>query len=126
MKYMSAGKGRVVNKSDYSKEILLELKDFKQPGHLLQIVTNPAKLKQRLHYHKKQTEVWYILEGESVWIVNGVRYNVKPGDSFIIEPGEAHQADNRGEKDMKVLVFKINLPADDEDWYIPKVGTDSV
>jgi mannose-6-phosphate isomerase-like protein (cupin superfamily) len=124
MKYVSGGKGRVVTKSDYSKEILLELKDFKQPGHLLQVVTNTARTKQRLHYHKKQTEVWYILQGEATWIVNDIEYKVKPGDSFIIEPGDTHQADNMGDIDMKVLVFKINLPADDEDWYIPNSKKD--
>lgn len=120
MKYVQAGKGRKVIKSDYSKEILLELVDFKQPGHLLQVVTNPARTKQRLHYHKKQTEVWYILQGKAIWKINNIEYKVQPGDSFIIEPGDAHQADNMGDEDMKVLVFKINLPENDEDWYIPE------
>ena len=120
MKYVPVGNGRKIIKSDYSKEILLELKDFKQPGHLLQVVTNPAKTKQRLHYHKKQTEVWYVLQGEAIWKINNVDYKVKLGDSFIIEPGDIHQADNMSDRDMKVLVFKINLPLGDEDWYIPE------
>ena len=120
MKYVPAHKTRKVIKPDYSKEILLELKDFAQPGHLLQIVTNPAKTKQRKHFHKKQTEVWYILQGNATWIINNVEYIVSPGDSFIIEPGDIHQADNMGDLDMKVLVFKINLPSDDEDWYLPE------
>lgn len=119
MKYIKAGEGREVIKKDYTKKIIFELSDFKQKGHLLQVVNNTAKTKQRLHFHKKQTEVWYILEGEAIWRINNKDYKVKPGDAFIIEPGDIHQADNDSDKDMKVLVFKIDLPKDDPDWYIP-------
>ncbi|MCL4364571.1 cupin domain-containing protein [Patescibacteria group bacterium] len=118
MKYISAGGGREVVKKDYKKRIIFELEDFKEPGHLLQIVNNFAKTKQSYHHHKKQTEVWYILEGDAIWRINGVEYRVKPGDAFIINPGDKHQADNQSNKDMKVLVLKINFPKDDEDFYL--------
>ena len=53
-------------KKDYSKRIILSLADFKEKGHLLQTVTIPANTKQRKHFHHKQTEVFYILEGETI------------------------------------------------------------
>ena len=115
MKYRPAGEGEEVVKEDYRKRIIFSLDDFAEKGHLLQIVTIPPNTRQRLHFHHRQTEVFYILEGETLITINGVEHQAKPGDAFICSPGDAHNLWNRTDKEFKLAVFKINLPGDGED-----------
>lgn len=115
MKYKPQSQGVVIHKSDYSKQILFSLSDFEEKGHLLQTVTIPPQTKQREHYHHKQTEVWYVLEGEAEIFLKGEKYFAHPGDAFIASPKERHNLWNKTDKDFKVLVYKINMPEDDED-----------
>jgi quercetin dioxygenase-like cupin family protein len=115
MKYRSSTEGKEVVKKDYRKKIIFSLDDFDENGHLFQVVTIPATTLQRRHFHDKQTEVFYILEGESTITINDVDYLAKPGDAFICSPGDVHNTWNNTNKDFKLLVFKINLPRDEED-----------
>ena len=115
MKYMPAGKGEQVVKEDYRKRIIFPPADFDEEGHLLQVVTIPPNTRQRIHFHYKQTEVFYILEGETLITINGVEYLAKPGDSFICAPGDVHSLWNQTVREFRLVVFKINLPEDEED-----------
>jgi len=115
MKYKSSSEGNEIVLKDYRKKIIFSLNDFLEKGHLLQIVTMSANTKQRLHSHNKQTEIFYILEGEAVIIINGVDYPAKAGDAFICTSGDIHNLWNKSNKEFKLLVFKINLPENGED-----------
>ena len=115
MKYRSSTEGEEVVKQDYRKRILFSLKDFDEKGHLLQIVTIPAHTRQRLHFHEKQTEVFYILDGEATLTIDAVDYSARPGDAFICSPGEVHRVWNTSDREFKLVVFKINLPEEGED-----------
>lgn len=119
MKYQPQTTEGEMVKKDYSKRIIFPLSAFTQKGHLLQIVTIPPKTKQRMHSHQLQTEVYYILEGETVITINGTDYIAKPGDAFITEPGDVHNLWNKTEADFKLLVFKIDMPenSDDTSWH---------
>ncbi len=115
MKYRSVTEGEEVVKQDYRKRILFSRKDFDEKGHLLQVVTIPAYTRQRLHFHEKQTEVFYILEGEAILTINAVDYPARPGDAFICSPGDVHRVWNTSDREFKLVVFKINLPEEGED-----------
>lgn len=115
MKYKSSYEGNEIIKKDYRKKIIFSLDDFQEKGHLLQIVIISPLTKQRLHSHKKQTEVFYILEGEALITINGIDYVAKPGDAFISSPGDVHNLWNKSNKEFILIVFKINLPENDED-----------
>ena len=115
MKYRSVIEGEEVIKQDYRKRILFSRKDFDEKGHLLQVVTIPAYTRQRLHFHEKQTEVFYILEGEAILTINAVDYPARPGDAFICSPGDVHRVWNTSDREFKLVVFKINLPEEGED-----------
>src|SRR5690348_11651459 len=115
MRYKTNKDGEVIIKKDYSKKVLFSLADFDEKGHLLQTVTIPPQTKQRLHKHFKQTEVYYILEGESSIFINGQEFLASVGDAFIASPGDTHQLWNKSGKPFKLVVFKINLPENDED-----------
>jgi len=118
MKYKSASEGHEIVKKDYSKKIIFSLNDFQEKGYLLQIVTIPPNTKQRMHSHNRQTEVFYILEGETVITINGQDYLAKPGDAFISSPGDVHNLWNKTDRPFKLVVFKINMPeeGDDTNW----------
>lgn len=102
-------------KKDYSKKILFSPTDFKEPGHQLQIVIIPPHTKQRLHTHAIQTEVYYILEGECLIVINTQEFFARPGDVFMTHPGDIHNLWNKSDNEFKLIVFKINYPLNDED-----------
>jgi mannose-6-phosphate isomerase-like protein (cupin superfamily) len=115
MNYKPANSSKKIVKKDYSKEILFSLQDFKEKGHLLQVVTIPPNTRQRLHHHIIQTEVYFIVEGETIISINGKDHLAKPGDAFINHPGDKHSLWNKTGKDFKLAVFKINMPDDSDD-----------
>lgn len=64
----------------------------------------------REHYHKRSTELYYVLEGEGVVRLDGVEHPVHQGSIVHIPPGVVHGAVGR----MKVLVVGIPDIADDD------------
>lgn len=115
MKHNSLSKLKPIIKPDYSKKILFNPVDFVQPGYLLQVVTIPPKTKQRIHFHHKQTEVFYVLFGTAQLTINDAEYQTKPGDAFICSPGDKHNLWNQSDENYEILVFKINFQSNDED-----------
>jgi mannose-6-phosphate isomerase-like protein (cupin superfamily) len=92
MKYRPSTEGEEIVRQDYRKKIIFSLGDFAEKGHLLQVVTIPANTRQRMHSHDKQTEVFYILEGEATITINSVDYLARPGDAFICSPGDVQKS----------------------------------
>ena len=115
MKYRPASEGEEILRSDYRKKIIFSREDFDENGHLLQVVTIPPDTRQRLHFHRQQTEVFYILEGEAAITINDVEYPARPGDAFMCSPGYVHNVWNQAGREFKLVVFKINLPDGGED-----------
>jgi len=64
----------------------------------------------KAHYHKKATEIYYILEGEGAVELNGEDVPVCPGTAVLIRPGTFH----RGKGRMRLLVICIP-PFDESD-----------
>ena len=67
----------------------------------------------RTHYHKRLTEIYYILEGEGEMELDGQRHPVRPGDSILIKPGCRHRAIG------KLKVLNVPIPAFDpnDEWF---------
>lgn len=115
MKYKSLSSIKADIRKDYSKRIIFDVSELPKGGHILQEVTIPPKTKQRPHYHRKQTEIFYILNGESYIYINNKEFFAKPGDAFVCSPKDVHNLWNKSDKSFSLLVFKINRPNDDED-----------
>lgn len=115
MKLKRSTDGSTETKSDYSKRIIFNQKDFPEPGHLLQVVTIPPNTRQRNHTHGVQTEIFYILEGNATLTINGKAYVAYPGDAFICEPGDQHSFHNETGSEFRLVVFKINKDESSED-----------
>ncbi len=61
------------------------------------------------HYHKERDEIYYIVEGKGVLMVNEEKREVKTGDVILIPKGSTHTLTNTGEKPL-ILAF-ISVPA---------------
>jgi quercetin dioxygenase-like cupin family protein len=118
MKLIKSGTGKVIVKSDYSKELIVEPNEFKQKGHQLQTVIIPKQTRQRKHYHTIQTELCYMLDGECTILYNNEDVVVKAGDTFIYEPQDIHYHWNKTDTDAKILVFKLDFPEGDDTVWI--------
>ena len=57
----------------------------------------------KLHYHKRSTELYYVLEGDGNVSLDGVEHEVRKGSLVHIPPGVVHGAKGR----MRVLVVGI-------------------
>jgi quercetin dioxygenase-like cupin family protein len=57
----------------------------------------------RAHYHRRATELYYVLEGEGTVELDGVEHPVRTGSLVHIPPGVVHGARGR----MRVLVTGI-------------------
>ena len=64
----------------------------------------------KMHYHKRSTELYYVLEGEGELLLDGVTHEVKRGSLAHIPPGVVHGARGR----MRVLVVGIPDIASDD------------
>ena len=67
----------------------------------------------RVHYHKKMTEIYLVLEGEGHMGLDGERIPVKPMTSIFIKPGCRHRAVG------KMRIVNIPIPAFDpeDEWF---------
>ncbi len=66
------------------------------------------------HYHKRSTELYYVLHGDGHVVLDGVEHPVTAGSLVHIPPGVVHGAVGK----MRVLVVGIPDIADD-DYYEP-------
>lgn len=69
----------------------------------------------RLHYHKRLTETYYILEcGTDARMQLGDEYfAVKPGQLILIRPGTRHRAIGK----MTVLIFVLPKFDPEDEWF---------
>jgi quercetin dioxygenase-like cupin family protein len=114
MKHQPPGAGRTFRAEDYEKLVIFPPGAFTEPGHELEVVIVPPHTTMRSHYHRERTEVLFVLHGESEVFIGEKRHPSGPGDAFICEPGESHYVRNMSDQDFRILVFKIDLPSEDD------------
>ncbi len=71
----------------------------------------------REHYHKRGTEIYYVLDGEGAIRLDGVEHSIRKGSLVHIPPGVVHGAVGR----MRVLVLGVPDIRDD-DLFFPEGG----
>ena len=67
----------------------------------------------QVHYHRKMTEMYVVLEGTGFIELDGVRHPVKPMTSIFIKPGCRHRAIG------KLKILNVPVPAFDpaDEWF---------
>ena len=82
--------------------------DQRASVHLLDV-----KIDAQLHYHKKITEIYYILEGEGYLELDGEQVPVKPMTSILIKPGCRHRAVG----DLRIVVIAMPTFDPQDEWF---------
>ncbi len=111
--------GRWIDRKSYRKRILThgELGEHT----LVQLVQIPAGERVGEHYHKRQTEFYYILRGEARLRIGDEVHEAERGDAFVCFAGEVHSVDNtNGEEAFELLVLKLNYHGEDSVWVEPE------
>jgi len=67
----------------------------------------------RVHYHKRLTEIYYVLEGAGHVELDGDRLPVRPGSVIQIKPLCRHRAAG----DLKVIVVAIPAFDPEDEWF---------
>ncbi len=67
----------------------------------------------KTHYHKRMTEIYYILEGSGQMELDGQLYDVSAGSSILIKPGCRHRAVGA----MKIINIPIPAFDPDDEWF---------
>jgi len=62
----------------------------------------------RVHYHKRMTEIYLVLEGEGFMELDGERIPVRPMTAIFIKPGCRHRAVGR------MTIVNVPVPAFEE------------
>ena len=67
----------------------------------------------RIHYHKKMTEIYYVLEGEGILELDNNKIKLQQGISVMIKPGCRHRAIGN------LTLINVPIPAFDEkdEWF---------
>lgn len=69
------------------------------------------------HYHKRQTEIYFVLKGRGRIEADGESIPVKPGDAIMIKPGCRHRP--VGSFTITNVVFPAFDPADE--YVVPRI-----
>jgi len=71
------------------------------------------KKDSQTHYHKKLTELYYVLEGEGQIELDGKLVGVRPGSAIMIKPGFRHRAIG----ELKILNVPVLAFESEYEWF---------
>ncbi|RKY50693.1 MAG: hypothetical protein DRP92_07730, partial [Candidatus Neomarinimicrobiota bacterium] len=71
------------------------------------------------HSHEME-QAFYILEGEALFEIEGVEYQVKENTVVFIPPNTKHKILNIGEKMLKILIVMAPQPKTLDVWKVEK------
>ena len=89
---------RLFTKEDFSSSLFFFNESSLQPG---------ASYGE--HGHEGDEEVYYIVEGTGLMMVDGEERPVGPGDAVLTKSGSRHSLRNTGDTPLKVLVIGAKL-----------------
>ncbi len=84
-----------------------------EPEQTASLHITEIKTDSQVHYHKKMTEFYYILEGTGNMELDGQRVPIKPGSAIMIRPGCRHRAVGR----LKVLIVPVPAFDPKDEWF---------
>ena len=67
----------------------------------------------RPHFHKKMTEIYYVLKGEGKLEIDGDTVTLKPGVSVLIPPGKL----DRAVGELKILNVPVPAFDPEDEWF---------
>lgn len=67
----------------------------------------------KVHYHKRLTEIYYVLEGRGQIELDGERFDVRPGSVVLIKPLCRHRAVGR----LKTITVPVPAFDASDEWF---------
>jgi mannose-6-phosphate isomerase-like protein (cupin superfamily) len=83
------------------------------PQQIASLHITEIKADSQVHYHKKMTELYYVLEGTGTMELDGQSHPIKPGDAIMIKPGCRHRAVGN----LKVLIVPVPAFDESDEWF---------
>ncbi len=101
--HLRGGEGTIELRHILSKEELMG------HGSMYAHVVLPPHASIGFHQHSDNTEPYYILKGEGIFVDNdGSRTPVKAGDVCVIEVGQSHAMENPGDEPLEMIALIYN------------------
>lgn len=85
-------------------------------GTRIQLVEIEPGDRVKPHFHKSQTEVYCVLDGEATFGIGGTEHRAEEGDIMICEPGQSHCVQNDSSETFRIFVVKTNYEEGDSYW----------
>jgi len=92
----------------WARRAFADVPDAPASVHVVQIEEDA-----RVHYHRKMTEYYVVLEGEGWLELDGERVPVKPMTAIMIRPGCRHRAVGQ----MKIINIPVPAFDTDDEWF---------
>jgi mannose-6-phosphate isomerase-like protein (cupin superfamily) len=73
----------------------------------------PPNTSEKLHFHEKAEQFFYILKGEATFYINDEKFSVKSGESIAVLPKSKHYISNESQEELEFLV--ISSPSTNND-----------
>ena len=83
------------------------------PDKIASLHVVDVSIDAKTHYHKKLTEIYYILEGAGQMELDGELVDVGPGSTVLIKPGCRHRAIGK----MRILNVPVPAFDPDDEWF---------
>ncbi|WDE95538.1 cupin domain-containing protein [Lentisphaera profundi] len=83
------------------------------PDQIASIHMVDIKQDSELHYHKKMTEIYLVLEGEGHMELDGELIPVRKDSTILIKPGCRHRAIGK----MKIVNIPVPAFDPDDEWF---------
>ncbi len=83
------------------------------PGAPASIHLTDIHADARVHYHRRMTEIYVVLEGEGEIELDGQRYPLRPLTAVLIRPGCRHRAIGR----LRILNIPIPIFDPADEWF---------
>jgi mannose-6-phosphate isomerase-like protein (cupin superfamily) len=65
----------------------------------------PPDTSEQMHYHEKATQLFFILKGKALFIIDGEESELKTGQGIEIKPGQQHRIANREQSDLEFILY---------------------
>lgn len=97
---------KTVNRSGNVTSLIPLSGDQSEGRYTVQDESWPADFNVELHYHKRHSEVFYLIDGQFEWTVGGETHLMHPGDLVYIPPNTAHKVHVVGSVPAHVLFIQ--------------------
>lgn len=92
--------------ADIVKKILFHENELPSSVRLSHAIFKPGQ-KASAHSHDDLYEIFYVLSGEGLFLINGQSHRVNAGSAVRIDPHDLHEVINDGHDDLMLLYFGL-------------------